>query len=88
MRTIILYHPKDEFAGLAQDYKRDYETKHPGQKIELVSLDEVEGSEMAKLYDIVRYPAILVVAKDGSLQKMWQDRPFPLLDEVASYSRA
>jgi hypothetical protein len=88
MRTVILYHPKDEFAGLAEDYKRDYESKNTGKKIELVSLDEVEGSDMAKLYDIVRYPAILVIANDGTLQKMWQDRPFPLLDEVASYSRA
>jgi hypothetical protein len=41
---------------------------------------------MAKLYDIVRYPAILAVANDGSLQKMWQDMPWPLMDEVAAYS--
>jgi hypothetical protein len=88
MRTVILYHPKDEFAGMAEDYKRDYETRHHGKKIELLSLEEVEGSEMAKLYDIVRYPAVLVIADNGSLQKMWQDRPFPLFDEVASYSRA
>jgi hypothetical protein len=41
---------------------------------------------MAKLYGVVRYPAILVVANDGSLQKFWQDRPWPLMDEVAAYS--
>jgi hypothetical protein len=88
MRTIILYHPKTEFAGMAEDYKRDFEVRHADKKIELVSLDEVKGSQMAELYDIVRYPAILVVANDGTLQKFWQDQPWPTFTEVASYSRA
>jgi hypothetical protein len=87
MRVIILYHPNREFAGLAEDYAKDYHRRHQDRpKMELVSLETVEGSEMAKLYDIVRYPAILAVANDGSLQKMWQDMPWPLMDEVAAYS--
>jgi len=87
MRTVILYHPNTEFAGMAQDYARDYKRGHEDRTdIELLSLDGVEGSEMAKLYDIVRYPAILVIAEGGGLQKLWQDRPFPLFDEVAAYS--
>jgi len=85
MRTVILYHPNAEFAGLVQDFKREFEQRHPEKKIELVTLDSIEGSEMAKLYDVVRYPAILVAADDGSLQKMWQDQPFPLMDEVLAY---
>jgi hypothetical protein len=86
MRTVILYHPKAEFAGLAEDYKRDFEQRHADRRVELVSLETVNGADMAKLYDIVRYPAILVIASDGQLQKMWQDQPFPLMDEVAAYS--
>jgi len=86
MRTVILYHPQSEFAGLAEDFKREFETRHPETKVELLSLETVPGSEMAQLYDIVRYPAILVVAGDGSLQKMWQDRPWPLIDEVFAYA--
>jgi len=86
MRTVILYHPKSEYAGLAEDYKRDYERRHYGQDIEMISLEEVEGAEMAKTYDIVRYPAILAVKDDGSLLKLWQDLPWPPLDEVAAYS--
>jgi hypothetical protein len=81
-----LYHPNAEFAGLAEDYKRDFEQRHPDRQAELVSLETVEGAEMAKLYGVVRYPAILVIANDGQLQKMWQDQPFPLMDEVAAYS--
>jgi hypothetical protein len=86
MRTVILYHPRNEFAGVAEDYQRDYERLHQGKKIELVSLDTVDGSEMAKLYDVVRYPAILVIANDGVMQNLWQDFPWPLMDEVAAYS--
>ena len=86
MRVVILYHPNREFAGLAEDFKRDFESRHQDRKVEMVSLETVEGSEMAKLYDVVRYPAILAVASNGSLQKMWQDQPWPLMDEVAAYS--
>jgi len=86
MRTVILYHPHSEFAGLAEDYKRDFEDRHQGKEIELLSLDETAGAELAKLYDVVRYPAILAIAEDGGLQKVWQDQPWPLQDEVAAYA--
>lgn len=86
MRIVIIYHPKEEFAGMAEDYQRDFERSHHGKKIETISLDTVEGSEMAKLYDVVRYPALLALGPDGSLQKLWQDRPWPLMDEVSAYA--
>jgi hypothetical protein len=86
MRLIILYHPAGEFVGLAEDYKRDFENRYQDRKFEMLSLESVEGAEMAKLYDVVRYPAILSIAGDGSLQKLWQDQPWPLMDEVYAYS--
>ncbi|MGH7156504.1 MAG: hypothetical protein ACREGG_00055 [Candidatus Saccharimonadales bacterium] len=85
MRAVILYHPGGEFAGLAEDYKRDFETRHQGKEIELLSLEEAAGAEAAKLYDVVRYPALLVISNDGSLLKLWQDQPWPVMDEVSSY---
>lgn len=87
MRTVILYHPQSEFVGRVEDFKRDFENRHPGKKVELISLETVQGAELAKLYDIVRYPAILVLTNEGHLQKFWQDQPFPLMDEVLSYYR-
>jgi hypothetical protein len=85
MRTVILYHSQSEFAGKAEDFKRDFENRHPDKKIELLSLETDQGAEMAKLYDIVRYPAIVVMTNEGHLQKFWQDQPFPLMDEVFAY---
>ncbi len=82
-----MYHPNAEFAGMAEDFARDYHRKFSDRpEVELVSLEVVEGSELAKLYDVVRYPAMLVISEDGRLQKLWQDRPFPLLDEVMAYA--
>jgi hypothetical protein len=86
MRTVILYHPNSEQAGISEDYKKEFERRHPGFKIDLISLETVEGAELAKLYDVVRYPAILAMGPNGSLQKLWQDQPWPLLDEVYSYA--
>jgi hypothetical protein len=86
MRTIILYHPNSEQVGLAETFKHDYEARHYGFKIELVSLETIEGANVARTYDIVRYPAILVINTDGSFQQMWQDHPWPPIEEVFSYS--
>lgn len=88
MKAVILYHPNQEFGGLAEDFKRDFESRMKGREIELVSLETVAGADMAKLYDVVRYPAILVISDSGGLQKLWQDRPLPMIDEVAAYLRA
>ncbi|HVS79269.1 MAG TPA: hypothetical protein VHD84_03220 [Candidatus Saccharimonadales bacterium] len=85
MRVVILYHPGSEFAGEVEDYKREFEIRHPGEKLELTSLETKEGANLAELYDVVRYPAILAIEDNGSLQKVWQDRPLPLMDELNAY---
>jgi hypothetical protein len=88
MRTVILYHPNSEQAALAETFKHDYEQRHYGYKIELVSLETEVGADMARTYDIVRYPAILVLDDRGGFQQMWQDQPWPAIDEVYSYAPA
>jgi hypothetical protein len=52
-----------------------------------LSLETPEGSEMAKLYGITSYPAILVMQNDGHLQQMWQGETLPLMSEVQAYSQ-
>lgn len=87
MKVMILYHPDDEFAGIAEGFARDYHRRNQDRpEIELVSLDTVEGSELVKLYNVVRYPAMLAIADDGGLQKLWQDLPWPLMDEILAYT--
>lgn len=79
-----MYHPHSEHGGIVEDYVHDFQ-RFKGKELEKVSLETVEGSETARLYDVVRYPAILIIGPDGVLQKMWQAPIMPLMNEVDSY---
>ncbi len=85
MRVLILYHPNSEHAGKVLDYARDYK-RFKNKEIELLSLETVEGAELAKLYDITNYPAVIVTKDDGQIQKIWQDINLPLMNELEAYT--
>ncbi len=85
MRIVALYHPKSDHGGRVEDYAHEYHMRRPDRVIELVSVDTKEGWEMAKLYDVVRYPALLAIEKDGHMAAMWQDDHLPLMNEIVSY---
>ncbi len=87
MKVVILYRPNSEHARVTEDYIRDFKSRNPDAHLEILSLDTVEGSSKAELYDIVDYPAILAIQPDGTPQKIWQGAVLPLMDEVASFAR-
>ncbi len=84
MKVQILYRPNSEFARSVEEYARDFE-KQRGKKIELISLDTLEGADKARLYDITNYPAVLASREDGGMLAFWQGVPLPLMNEVAAY---
>lgn len=84
MRVIILYHPVGDHGGMVADYAKEFE-RYKGKKIELLSLESVEGADIAKLYGITSYPTVVAISDDGSLQRMWQNGELPLMDEVSYY---
>ena len=81
MKIVALYHPNTEFAKMVEDYIRDYERKS-GFTIDLISLETTDGANMAKLYDIVRYPALLALREDAQLIQSWQGEILPLMSEL------
>jgi hypothetical protein len=81
---MILYRPASEFARIVEEYSHDFE-RTKGKTIELVSLDTREGSDLARLYGVTVYPAMLAVRDDGQLMKDWQGPQLPLMNEVAGY---
>ncbi|HEX8181991.1 MAG TPA: hypothetical protein VF575_00140 [Candidatus Saccharimonadales bacterium] len=85
MKVVILYRPKSEHSTAVESFVHDYQIRHGSARLELVNVDEREGIALARLYDIVSYPAILAMAADGTLLHMWADQQLPLMDEVASY---
>lgn len=86
MKVLILYRPNSEHSRIVEEFVHDYKVSYPDSTLELVSLDTREGSSTAALYDVVQYPAILVLQANGSLQKIWEGSTLPQFDEVASYS--
>lgn len=87
MNISILYRPNSEHERLVLDYQRDFKQRS-ARDIELVSLDTVEGDELAKIYGVDVYPTIIVRDDEGVLQHMWQGDTLPLMDEVLAYAIA
>jgi hypothetical protein len=87
MKVLILYRPNSEHGRLIEDFIREYQERHQSDRLEVLSLDTREGSATATLYDVMQYPAILVVQTDGYVQKIWQGDSLPMMEEVASYAQ-
>lgn len=85
MKLVVLYRPNSENGRAAESFSRDFKARQPQAVVEMVSLDTKEGSDMARLYDVTIYPAILVLRDDSQMVKMWQGETIPLISEVASY---
>lgn len=88
MKVLILYRPNSEHGRVIEDFIRDYQQRHGRHHLEVLNIDSRDGSATATLYDIVQYPAILVLQNDGMIQKVWEGDTLPLMDEVAAYASA
>jgi hypothetical protein len=84
MKVIMLYRPNSEHETRVTSYLRDVQHQ-TGHELELVSLDTREGAEMAELYGIVDYPAVLATSSDGVLRKEWQGESLPIISELSYY---
>jgi len=88
MRVVFLYRSKTDQEGKVLDYVREYKRRHPDLEPELLDLETIAGAEMAKLYGIYSYPAILAISRDGSLQQLWQSEQMPLMQDLDAYAYA
>lgn len=89
MKLLVLYRPNSEHETDVESYVRDFQRRYDvGRKLEMVSLNTRDGAATASLYDVVAYPAILVLGDDGSLVGFWQGMPLPLMDDVAGYAHS
>jgi hypothetical protein len=86
MKLVALYHPKSDHGGVVMDYAKEFEN-HKKKPLELVSLETIEGADMANIYDVTQYPAFLVIRDDGSLLRLWQGTTLPLMDELSYYDQ-
>lgn len=87
MKVLIVYRPNSEHGRVTEEFVHDFQRSHPEQKVDAVNIDSRDGSATASLYDVMQYPAIMVLQNDGQLLKSWEGETFPRMDEVASYAR-
>lgn len=85
MKITILYRPESEYARTVEEFAHDIE-RQQNVKPELMSLDTREGANMARLYDIVEYPAIVATRDDGEVLQVWAGPQLPLMNEVSAYA--
>jgi hypothetical protein len=88
MRLLILYRPHSDHGRMIEEFVREYQRRHQANHLEVLNIDTRDGSATASLYDIVQYPAIMVLQNDGNVQQMWQGDSLPLMEEVAAYATA
>jgi len=87
MKVLVLYRPNSEHGRVIESFIRDFRYQHEvnADILDVQNVDSRDGVATASLYDVVQYPAILVLADDGQLVKLWEGDSLPLMDEVAGY---
>ena len=85
MKAVILYKPNTEKETSVLEYVREF-ARVTGRPIELIDADTVHGIEIAKLYDIMQFPAIVVFKDDGEYIRSWLERDsWPTISELSFY---
>lgn len=82
----MLYRQNSEMASKTEEFMREF-SRRSAHTIEVLDPDTREGDSLARVYDIVSYPAILVLTDDGQPLKSWEGDMLPLMDEVAAYTQ-
>jgi hypothetical protein len=90
MKLLVLYRAHSEHGRIVEEFVRDFTYRHEAEanQLEVQDVDTRDGSATASLYDVVQYPAVLVLGDDGSFIKSWTGENLPLMDEVAGYLQA
>lgn len=88
MRIVMLYRPNSEYGRRTEEYITDFKRFHPGASMEISNIDTREGSEMARLYGIMDYPAVVALKDDGQLQQYWEGiDKLPLMNDLVYYAQ-
>ena len=87
MKVLVLYRPSSEHGRLVEEFIHGFQSRFSGGRLEVLNIDSRDGSATATLYDVMQYPAILVVQTDGYLQKSWEGAMLPTIDEVVGFAR-
>lgn len=86
MKVLVLYHFNSDQERSVIEFEREYESR-TGRKLVTFDLESVEGAELAKLYDVTRFPAVVATTDGGEMLQLWQGDTLPLINEVMYYDK-
>lgn len=85
MRAICLYKRETDYGREVEEYLTDLNRMGAKIEVEAVDPETYEGESLARAYDVVRYPAILIIADNGMMVESFIGLPLPEMEEVAYY---
>lgn len=83
MKAYFFYRPRTD-AYLSIDTFFKSLNNFQKSKLQVFSVDTPEGDRLSRLYQLVRYPSVIVASNDGTLIKMWHGE-LPIIDDLAVY---
>ncbi len=87
MKVVILYEPDSETDTPVQQYVREFEMQ-TGKKLELLDSRKPEAVALAKVHDILQFPAILATENDGGYLQSWTElEKWPTISELSYYTQ-
>lgn len=86
MKVVVVYKQESDHARAVIDWLRDFK-RQTGEDIEEVNPDSREGASLCRTYDVVEYPTLLAINREGQLQTMWRGAMLPTISEVSYYVR-
>lgn len=84
MRVFCLYRPNTESERPVMELNAELK-RRMNVELELISMDTIEGDQLAQVYDILQFPAVVAVDSAGILHKSWVEGNLPLLNELSYY---
>jgi len=89
MKVLVLYKPNSEHARKVEIFLHDLQKQHDVDQssLKILDVDSREGIELAKIYDVMSTPAIIVTDNNGGYVNSWAGEELPLMRDVAAYSQ-
>lgn len=84
MKAMIFYRPNSEHERMVEEYARDF-AQHTGKELPTVDVDSRDGTYLAELYDVMKFPSIIAVDDEGKILQTWDGDMLPRFDEVSFY---
>lgn len=84
MKAMIFYRTHSEHERTVEEYVRDF-ARHTGKELPTVDVNSRDGTYLAQLYDIVKFPSIIALDDQGQMLQTWDSDMLPRFDEVSFY---